>query len=80
MIQRRQKICFLICFCFWFVLMFCRLLRKDLGELVLVMERNFGCSMKIFHELCESWFCKGIGKMIFGEQRDEDWMNIYDAG
>jgi hypothetical protein len=32
-------------FCFWFVLLFCRLLWSDLGELVSMMERDLGCSM-----------------------------------
>ncbi len=45
-----------------------------------MMERNLGCSMKIFHELCESRIYKGIGKKIYEEQRDEDWRNIYDVG
>jgi len=44
-----------------------------------VMERDPGCSMKTLHELCESRICEGIGKKNFGEQRDEDWKNIYDA-
>jgi len=72
-IQRRWKINFLICFCFWFVLLFCRLLWKDLGELVSMMEHNFDYSLKILQKLCESWFCEGIGKKISGEQRDQDW-------
>jgi len=72
--------CQRICFCFWFVLLFCRLLRRDLGELVLAMERNLGYSMKILQELCESWFYKGIGRKIFGERRDEEWRGIYDVG
>jgi hypothetical protein len=67
-------------FLFWFLLLFCTLLQGDLGELVLVMERNLGSSMKTLHELCESWFYKGIGMEIFGEQRDEEWRSIYDAG
>ncbi len=52
---------------FWFVLLFCRLLQGDFGELVSVMGCNPDCSMKIFHELCESRLCEGIGKEIFGE-------------
>jgi hypothetical protein len=52
---------------FWFVLLFCRLLRRDLGELVSVMERNPGCSMGTFYELCESRLCEGIGKEISKE-------------
>jgi hypothetical protein len=49
---------------FWFVLLFCRLLRRDLGELVLVMERDHGCSMETFYELCESRLFEGIGEEI----------------
>jgi len=74
-IQGRQK----ICFCFWFVLLLCKLLPKDLDELFSVMECNPGCSMKTFHELCESQFCEGIGRKIFGKRRDGDWKSIYDA-
>jgi hypothetical protein len=55
-----SKNLFLICFCIWFVLLFCRLWQKEFGELVSVMECNPNCSMKTFHELCESWFCKEI--------------------
>ncbi len=80
MIQGCQRICFLIRSCFLFVLLLCKLLQKDLGELVSMMERNPDCSMKTFHELCESWFCEGIGKKIYEEQRDEDWKSIYDIG
>jgi len=79
MIHWCRKICFLICFCFWFVLFLCKLLQIHHCELVLVMEHDFGCSMKTLHELCESRIYKGIGKKNFGEQRDEDWRNIYDA-
>jgi len=39
---------------FWFVLLFCKLLQGDLGELVSMMERDLGYSVKFFHELCES--------------------------
>jgi hypothetical protein len=41
------------------------------------MEHNPGYSMKTFHVLCESQFCEGIGKKMYGEQKDEDWRNIY---
>jgi hypothetical protein len=67
-------------FLFWFVLLFCKLLQGDLGELVLVMECDFRSSMKTFHELCESWLFKGIGMEIFGERSDEEWRSIYDDG
>jgi hypothetical protein len=36
--------------------------------------------MKMFHELCESLFCKEIGKKISGELRDEVRRTIFDAG
>jgi hypothetical protein len=74
------KICFLICLCYRFVLLLCKLLQKHLGELVSMMERNPNYSMKTFNELCESWFYEGIGRKIFGEQRDKDWRNICDVG
>jgi hypothetical protein len=35
-----------------------------------MMEHNLGYSLKALQELCESWFCEGIGKKISGEQRD----------
>ncbi len=59
-----EKIVFLF-LCFWFVLLFCRLLWRNLGELVLVMERDLDCSMETLYELCESWLCEGIGEEIF---------------
>jgi hypothetical protein len=69
---------FLICFCIWCVLLLCRLWRRELGELVFVMERNPSCSLKILHELCESWFYKEIGKKSSGEQRGEVMRTIFD--
>ncbi len=60
--------------------MSCKLLQRDLGELVSVMERDLDYSMKTLHELCESQLCKGIGEEISGERRDEEWRNIYDVG
>jgi hypothetical protein len=41
-------------------LLFCRLLRRDLGELVFVMEHNLNCSMKTFHELWNHSFARGL--------------------
>jgi hypothetical protein len=49
-----SKIFFLICFQISFVLLLCRLLRREFLEVVFVMERNPSCSMKTLHELCES--------------------------
>jgi hypothetical protein len=36
--------------------------------------------MKIFHKLCESQFCKEIGKKIYGERLDEDGRRIFEVG
>ncbi len=66
--------------CFWFVLLFCRLLWRDLDELVSVMEHDPDCSMEIFYEWCESWLYEGISEEISGERRDEEKRNIYDIG
>jgi hypothetical protein len=80
MVFQRRRRSFLFCFYFWFVLLFCKLLQGDLGELVSVIECDPGCSMKIFDELCESRLCEGIGTEIYREQWDKKWKNIYDAG
>jgi hypothetical protein len=71
--QGRWRNCFLVCFYFWNVLLFRRLLQRDLGELISVMEHDPSYSMKTLHELCESWFCEGIGEEISREWRDEEW-------
>ncbi len=60
--------------------MFCKLLWRDISELVLVMERDPDCSMEILYELCESWLWEGIGEEISREQRDEEKGSIYNAG
>jgi len=74
-----EKVVFLF-FCFWFVLLFCRLLWRDLGELVSVMQRDHGCSMEIHYELCESQFYEGIGEEISGERKDTEKKYIYEMG
>jgi hypothetical protein len=79
-VSKALKKLFFVLFLFLFVLLFCRLLQGDLGELVSVIECDSGCSMKIFDELCESWLCEGIGREIYREQWDKKWRNIYDAG
>jgi flagellar biosynthesis protein FlhB len=66
MFQGRQKSCFLV-FLFLVCFVIYRLLWKDLGELVSVMERDLGYSMETFYELCESQLRKGIGEEISGE-------------
>jgi len=59
---------------------FCRLLWKDLGELVSMMERDPNCSMEIHYGLCESRLCEGIGEEISGERKDMEKKYIYEAG
>jgi hypothetical protein len=61
-----EEVIFLF-FCFWFVLLFCKLLWGDLGDLVSVMECDPGCIMKTLYELCESWLCEGIDEEISGD-------------
>ncbi len=65
-----EEVVFLL-FYFWFILLFCKLLWKDLNELVSMMECDPGYSMGTHYELCESWLCEGIGEEILGERRDE---------
>ncbi len=43
------------------------------------MERNLSWSMKNFHELCGSCFCKKINKKIVGERRDEVRRKRFEA-
>jgi hypothetical protein len=58
--------------CFLFVLLSCKLLWKDLNELVSLMERDPSCSMETLYERCESRLCEGIGEETSGEQKDEE--------
>jgi hypothetical protein len=74
-----EKFIFLF-LCFWLVLLFCRLLWNDLGELVLVMERNLGCSMDMLYELYESWLWWRIGAKLSRERGVMEKRNIYEAG
>ncbi len=71
---------FFLFFCFWFILLFCRLLWSDLGELVLVMEHDCGCSMDTLYELYESWLCEWFGVELSREREDGEMKNIYDVG
>ncbi len=57
-----------------------KLWRKEFGELAFEMECNFNSSMKTLQELCESNFCKEIGKGILGKQGNEVMKRISDAG
>ncbi len=61
-----EKFIFLF-LCFWFVLLFCRLLCSDLGELVSMMKHNRGCSMDTLCELSKSRLCTWIGVKFSGE-------------
>jgi len=63
----------------WFVLLFCKLLGRDLGELVLVMEHNPSCSIETFYELCELRLYVWIGVEILGKRRDGEKKYIYDV-
>ncbi len=74
-----EEVVFLF-FYFWFILLLCKLLWRDLNELVSMIERDPGCSMGTHYELCESWFCEGIGEEILGERRDEKKKYIYEVG
>ncbi len=78
MFQGHRRNCYLV-FLFWFVFLFCKLLWRDLGDLVSVMECNLGCSMEILYELCESRFYVWIGADISGERNDREKKNIYGA-
>ncbi len=54
-------------YCFWFRLLFCRLLWSGFGELVSVMERNHGYSMDTLYDQCESRFWERIGAELLGK-------------
>jgi len=74
-----EKFIFLF-FCFWLGLLFCRLLSSDVGELVSMMKRNFGCSMDILYELCESQVWWRIGGSFQGSKGKWRGKKIYKAG
>ncbi len=78
-IQWHWKICFW-CDFFGCVLLFYRLWRKELGELVFVMEGNPCCSMKTLLKLCGSRFYKEIDKKISTQWKDEVLRNIFYVG
>ncbi len=60
--------------------MFCKLLWRGLGELVLMMECNPGCSMDTLYELCESWFCWRISAELSRERGDVERRRLYEIG
>jgi hypothetical protein len=35
--------------------------------------------METLYEICESWFCEGIGEEISRERKDKEKGSIYDA-
>ncbi len=63
--------------CFFVFGLFCKLLWKDLNELISLMEHNPSCSMETLYERCESRLCEGIGEEISRERKDEEKRNIY---
>ncbi len=54
MFQVRQKTCFLVFLFLVCFFLFCRLLWRDPGELISVMEHDHGYSMETRYETCES--------------------------
>jgi len=52
-VSKMSKNLFSCFFYFWLGLLFCRLLWRDLGELVSVIKRDHGCSMDTLYELYE---------------------------
>ncbi len=78
MFQGCRRSCFFVFFV-WFVFLFCKLLGRDLSELVSVMEHNPSCSMETFYELCELRLYVWIGAKILGKQRDGEKKYIYDV-
>jgi hypothetical protein len=75
-----EEFIFLFLCYYWFILLFCRLLWNEFGELVLMMERDCGCSMDTLYELYESWLCEWFGVELSREREDGEIKNIYDAG
>jgi hypothetical protein len=57
----------LLVFCFWFCLLFCRLLWSGFGEQVLGMEQDLGCLIDNLYEKCESQFLETIGAELSKE-------------
>ncbi len=62
-----EKVVFLF-FCFWFVLLFCRLLWRDLSELVLMMEHDCGCSMGTFTSYVNHGSAGGLVRRFQGSE------------
>jgi len=67
-------------FCYWFGLLFCRLLWSGFGELISVMEWDLGCSMDNLYEQCESQFLGMMSVELSKEQRDVGNAKLYEAG
>ncbi len=66
-VSRASKKLFFGLFRFFVCLLFCRLLWRDLSEMVSVMECDHSCSMETLYELCESRLYEGIGEEIARE-------------
>jgi hypothetical protein len=63
-----SKNLFLICLCIWFVLLLCRLLQKELGEFVSVMECNPNYSMKTFVSCVNQGFARRLARRLLGNE------------
>jgi hypothetical protein len=66
--------------CFWFGLLFCKLLWSGFGELVSMIEHDLSCSMDNIYEQCESQFLGMIGAKFSRVRRDVDNGKLYEAG
>jgi hypothetical protein len=71
---------FFLFFCFWLGLLFCKLLRNDLGELVSVLEHDLGRSTDALYELCESQLLWRIGGSFQGNEGRWRGEKIYKVG
>ncbi len=65
--------------CFWFSLLFCKLLSSGFAKLVSVMEHDPSCLMDNLYEQCESRFLGTIGAKLSRERRDVDNGKLYEA-
>jgi hypothetical protein len=67
-------------FYFWLCLLFCMLLWSDLGELVLMMERDPCCSIDNLDGECESRFLELIAVKVSKEWKEVNMQQLYEAG
>jgi hypothetical protein len=53
---------------FWFVLLFCRLLQRGLGELVSVMECDLSCSINTLMRCVNHGSTRGLARRFKGSE------------